>query len=654
MRVISIGDLVTDYYYKNGKLLGVNGGMTAHNIIANLASHNVPTAVFGTCGNDQNGRVSIKSLKELKVDVDNIDVIEHVKTRCFHVTYQEENGKLTFFSKKRCPFCNHKEWYQESMIDTKKILSLIKEDDILVFDNLNVKNRKIIDLTHNIKMLDLGQYFELENLSDEEIKQCIKNKFKIINLNERVEKYLLERYHLSSLVDIYQLFHPDLILVTRGKKGADFVYDQKLIIKILENPSSEIDPTGAGDAFFASFIETYMKRGKIDKQYIDDAFEKATKLTKQVVKKMGARGHLNHLYKIKKEKNSCTCDTYTISDRKQMKRCNININHLETRMKNALNSNAFMQLNRIEFENIKTALFVGSGGSLAAAYFSMKVMNHLFGMNAYTILPRDIKYRNNTLVDCLFLFSYSGTTKDMIEGTNAISNDCKFIITKGQVDIVITKTGVKKENVISYRTQNNKGKEKGFLSFEGAIVPASLFFKKYLLEINKEIDAFDFIVTRMNHWDNYFHKYFQKYRKQLQRLFQKGNLVSIFTGDYTTTASIDLESKIMESGIFNCIIHEKKNFSHGRFINYEHFSNQVSIYLKQKHETEYEKTLITYLNEDQLIILESDFDGIIGEFDLLIATQYFMYYVSNLIDIDISKPTYHEEAMKLYYYKGDL
>ena len=38
MRIISIGDLVTDFYYKNGKLIGVNGGMTSHNIIANIAT----------------------------------------------------------------------------------------------------------------------------------------------------------------------------------------------------------------------------------------------------------------------------------------------------------------------------------------------------------------------------------------------------------------------------------------------------------------------------------------------------------------------------------------------------------------------------------------------------------------------------------------
>ena len=52
MRVVSIGDLVLDYYYKNGKLLGVNGGMTSHNIIANLAKMGLNTSVYGSCGND--------------------------------------------------------------------------------------------------------------------------------------------------------------------------------------------------------------------------------------------------------------------------------------------------------------------------------------------------------------------------------------------------------------------------------------------------------------------------------------------------------------------------------------------------------------------------------------------------------------------------
>lgn len=83
MRVVSIGDLVTDFYYKDGKLLGLNGGMSSHNIIANLSNMKVETCVFGVCGNDSIGLVAIKSLNDLKVDTSNIVTLDNVHTRCF-------------------------------------------------------------------------------------------------------------------------------------------------------------------------------------------------------------------------------------------------------------------------------------------------------------------------------------------------------------------------------------------------------------------------------------------------------------------------------------------------------------------------------------------------------------------------------------------
>ena len=69
MRIVSVGDLVVDYYYKDGKLLGINGGMTSHNIIANLAKKGIKTAAFACCGDDFQGQISIKSLEKLKVDI---------------------------------------------------------------------------------------------------------------------------------------------------------------------------------------------------------------------------------------------------------------------------------------------------------------------------------------------------------------------------------------------------------------------------------------------------------------------------------------------------------------------------------------------------------------------------------------------------------
>ena len=68
----------------------------------------------------------------------------------------------------------------------------------------------------------------------------------------------------------------------------------------------------------------------------------------------------------------------------------------------------------------------------------------------------------------------------------------------------------------------------------------------------------------------------------------------------------------------------------------------------------YEKRLLDYLQHDYNIIIESRYDGILCEYDLLVASQYFVYFISNFLDIDISKPSYSEDAMKIYFYKGDL
>ena len=101
MRVVSIGDLVLDYYYKNGKLIGVDGGMSSHNIIANLAKKKISTAIYGVSGNDIQGKIANLSLKKLNVDVSKVLIKDNIKTRCFHVSYDEEG----FISKKRCPKC---------------------------------------------------------------------------------------------------------------------------------------------------------------------------------------------------------------------------------------------------------------------------------------------------------------------------------------------------------------------------------------------------------------------------------------------------------------------------------------------------------------------------------------------------------------------
>ena len=130
-------------------------------------------------------------------------------------------------------------------------------------------------------------------------------------------------------------------------------------------------------------------------------------------------------------------------------------------------------------------------------------------------------------------------------------------------------------------------------------------------------------------------------------------IVVIFKYCILVWSCYDLESKIIESGVFNCLIHEKKNFSHGRFINYENLNNHFSIFFKQKTSSEYENMLLNYLN-DNAVVIESKYEGLLAEFDLLIASQFIIYYIGNNLNIDVSKPSYSEDAMKIYFYKGDL
>lgn len=648
MRVVSIGDLVLDYYYKNGKLIGVNGGMSSHNIIANLAKKKISTAVYGVSGNDIQGKIANLSLKKLNVDVSKVLIKDNIKTRCFHVSYDEEG----FISKKRCPKCNEKKWYEESQIDIEYITKNIQNDDILVFDNLNDKNIEIIKNVCNKKIIDIGQYFEFENLSKEDIINKLNNGFEIINFNERVSNYLLDKLNLKNNIELYNLLKAKLVTITRGENGAIFIYNSKEYIFNLKDNGNVIDSSGAGDAFLSSIIFDYIKNSyEFNEELFPKWYEKSIKLTSKVVSNFGARGHLNSLYKIKKIDKVCTCENFEYNERRKIKRCNININNLESRVINAINSNAYDKLLDINFNNSKSYLFIGTGGSFAGASFASTVINELYGASTYSLYPRDALYRNNINIDKAFLFSYSGTTNDLIQSVKDFDKNNVYVITKGQTQNIVTKTGILKNNIITYRTSTNKGKERGFLSFEGALAPAALFMKLYLQKINSDIDINNFIKDSMSYWSNKVQKEIDK--NFIESAINHNKIINVFRGDYSNCASYDLESKLIESGIFNSIIHEKKNFSHGRFINFENMNNKCVIYFKQKTTSKYEEELLDYLG-NKIAIFESKYDGLLAEFDLLIASQFIIYQIGKLLDIDVSKPNYTDNAMKIYFYKGQL
>lgn len=297
MRFVSIGDLVLDYYFKNSILLGVDGGISVHNIVANLSHKGMKTSAIGACGDDKKGDLCIRSLKDLKVDTSLIKKYPQVKTRSIYISFIDDS----FTSKRKCPICEKKEWYDEQLIDKKYVLDNISKDDILIFASINETNKDILSSCQNKAVIDLGHKNEFEKYSDEYIIDFFKRRFEIININEKVYNYFKDRFNDK------KLFNSKLIIITRGKKGADFIYNNKIIKKKL-TPTKEIDSNGAGDAFFSSIIYDYFT----DNFSIDSAFNNATKLTSTVVSSLGARGHLHNIYKVDKIDNNCICTDFKI------------------------------------------------------------------------------------------------------------------------------------------------------------------------------------------------------------------------------------------------------------------------------------------------------------------------------------------------------
>ena len=89
--------------------------------------------------------------------------------------------------------------------------------------------------------------------------------------------------------------------ITKGKNGAEFYYldDSRQLNHATVQPKpghvvhDEVDSTGAGDAFHAVLLESYMnnlEKGRpIDGNYFRKVFEKANALSREVIKHRGAR-----------------------------------------------------------------------------------------------------------------------------------------------------------------------------------------------------------------------------------------------------------------------------------------------------------------------------------------------------------------------------
>ena len=191
----------------------------------------------------------------------------------------------------------------------------------------------------------------------------------------------------------------------------------------------------------------------------------------------------------------------------------------------------------------------------------------------------------------------------------------------------------------------SEAKERGFISMAGTLIPMCLFgevyypnssnnFKKFL------IDCFE----RRSHEFSSINNYSDLSCRKLA--------IDIFSGIDTSCAAIDLESKFIESGLARVTIHEKKDFSHGRFNIIEKYNPDFIIFLDNVKGA-YSDKLFRYLSRREglnICRLSSEKGSVWGDLDLVVAAEFLAKYLSKVLEYDMAKPDYPNDAMTLYRY----
>ena len=533
--------------------------------------------------------------------------------------------------------------------------------------------------------LDLGHIAAFRYVLVPDLKEMLTRKYYMVNLNVKVANYLIKRFGYTDYKELKQIFLTDILIITKGKEEIEIIgKDYDYILKNNNINYNEKDPTGAGDLLFSHYIvANIIKNNKMEngeniaknngdnviftKQELEEIYDNANREIYNLVSKLGARISVE----VKKPNEEfLKIENNIDGEEKNSKERNIHklknaIDKLEERVESALlnyneKAEAGLELLKdLESNKKQKYICIGSGGSSIPSEYTKTIINNTFGVDIQTMFPKGYletnteKYMDYLNIIC---FSYSGSSPEIVQLLNGKYNRAYIVTKANEEDLKISlkesNVDISKIRIISYNNQSTK--ERGFLSIEGIIVPVLIMHM--LVEKKKKEDILELFKKQFEKQKEKVENYFKENNEELKKSFKKNNIIDIYYDNYTKPIMCDLESKIVETGIFRCAIHEKKNFSHGRFITLEKYPSDVQIYLKLKKDTKYDNELLKYLSiySKNLIILEADEENNNGILELLIYSQLFIYEISKLLKKDLSNPDYSEDSMKIYRYNKEI
>lgn len=326
-------------------------------------------------------------------------------------------------------------------------------------------------------------------------------------------------------------------------------------------------------------------------------------------------------------------------------------------------------------------LVVGAGGSYPAAVFAKhSIHDEMRTPNVEALTPQAairMLTQFDHIINCdwkpkydlVIGISYSGTTPDIV----SIFELCNkkgypFLLVTGAKEIDVRALYMNSKIISYYNEKDETGRERGLISMLPTIAPLIIFDDHYSkrIELNQEyLEKAKNAVDKLN-------------IEEISNSIKKSPIIHVFYEWDTLPTALDIESKFTESGIANVILHEKKNFSHGRFtslfkqnfgliINLTRYSALISTGsikdIKAGYHTKYDeflsKALHSLCNREQISYLEMGTYAMMASQWNIVEMMKLPYLITRIgeeLEKDISKPFTFlpPEFMHLYEYTSDF
>ena len=292
---ISHGDIILDNIYNGDlKLIKQDGGGSNWNTLYNLSYMGETCYAIGTCGKDKEGDIALASLKAGNVNTDLVRR-DDISTSIMNIIIpnQSELSDNSIIHSWYSPITNKRTLFFRDNLPIELPEDLLKNDIYVLLDKFETINFDFISKLQKKKVcLDIGHVRFIEHFTKQYLTMFFKTA-NLIQLNETVKALLFERLQIQNEFEFFNLLDLDLLVVTKGKKGATFIFKENNELKTIDKEpeviAKVIDSSGAGDAFFASVIQGYAYTDTINSDFINKIFSTANKASRDVISQLGSR-----------------------------------------------------------------------------------------------------------------------------------------------------------------------------------------------------------------------------------------------------------------------------------------------------------------------------------------------------------------------------